>query len=199
VIAIIGSVGSSFEGMAGAPPIPRRLTDPTRLAELIAETVPGGDPAALPVEAPEWAEPRECVVNVEKMATENGGQVVHGWNLLETLPDVLMEAEFHSVWRDPAGILHDVTPVEFGLLEPWRTFVADPLLEYEGRQIDNVRIALRDDQLVHSHIRIQERKFAALNEGELADSHGPIAATPELLDLFGREQRLGVKILARYY
>jgi hypothetical protein len=198
VIAFTGSVGGSFEAWLASSD-PTTIDHATRLAELIAETVPGGDAAALPVEAPEWAEPRECVVNVERMVAENGGQVVHGWNLMETLPDVLMEGEFHSVWRDPAGVLHDVTPVEFGLLEPWRTFVADPSLEYEGRQIDNVRIALRDDQLIHSHIRIQERKFAALNEGELANYHGPIAATPKLLDLSEREQRLGAKILARYY
>jgi hypothetical protein len=185
--------------MAAAPPIPRRLTDPARLAELIGQAVPGGVPGALPVEAPDWAEPRECVVNVERMVTENGGEVVHGWNLMEMLPDVLMEAEFHSVWCDPDGVLHDVTPTEFALLEPWRTFVADASLQYEGRQIDNIRVALRDDRLIQSHIRIQEKKFAALNEGELADYHGLIAATPKLEDLFKREQRFMAKMIERYY
>jgi hypothetical protein len=180
------------------PPLPRPVTDRERLQELIDEVVPGGAAITVAVAAPTWAAPMECVVNVARAVEEGGGEAANGWNLIESFPDVLMEAEFHSLWRAPDGSLHDVTPKE-PILEQRTVFLPDPSLAYEGRQIDNVRVPLIDDQLVRSHVRIQEKKFAALNEGELAHSHGLIAADPKLKRILAQEERFLMKIYQRYY
>jgi len=42
---------------------------------------------------------------------EQGGAVQHGWALWEW-PRVMVEAEFHAVWRSPDGSRLDVTPRE---------------------------------------------------------------------------------------
>jgi hypothetical protein len=181
------------------PPLPRPVTDPERLQELIDKVVPGGAATTVAVAAPTWAAPTECVVNVARAVEEGGGEAVNGWNLIETLPGVLMEAEFHSLWRAPDGSLHDVTPKELPMLDQHTVFLADPSLKYEGRQIDNVRVPLVDDQLIRSHISIQKKKFAALNEGQLAGYHGTVAIDAKLKKILEREERFVTKIFQRYY
>jgi hypothetical protein len=182
-----------------APPLPRPLLDPARLDELVKKVVPGTKALILRTDAPTWAEPRECFVNVSEMIKKDGGEQVLGWSLFESLPDVLMEAEFHSVWRDRNGTLHDVTPKEHPALDPRTVFLPDPSLVYEGQQIDNHRVPLQDAQLIRSHIKIQEKKFATLNEGDLATYHGPVQATPQLVKLLDQEQRFLAKLFQRYY
>src|ERR1700749_5052481 len=118
--------------MSSMPPLPRPVTDPECLQELIDEVVPGGTAITIGVEAPTSAAPRDCVVNVAKAVEDEGGEAVHGWNLIETFPDVLMEAEYHSLWRAPDGSLHDITPKELPMLEPRTVFLPDPSLAYEG-------------------------------------------------------------------
>lgn len=182
------------------PPLPRPLTDPVRLENLIEHVAPGGAVITLEVDPPHWAQPMECIGNVTKAIEQaGGGEAVYGWSLWETFPDLLMEAELHSLWRDQEGTLHDVTPKELPLLEPRTVFLPDPSLRYEGRQIENIRVPLVDDQLIRSLIRIKERKFAAFNEGELANYHGPVVATPELNRVRELEDRFMAKAYARYY
>ncbi len=181
------------------PPLPRPLLDPARLDELVEELVPGAQALVLRTEASAWAKPRECFINVDEMVKKDGGEQVLGWSLIESLPDVLMEAEFHSVWRDHEGALHDVTPKEYQTLDPRTVFLPDPSLVYKGQQIDNHRVPLQGDQLIRSHIRIQEKKFAVLNEGDLATYHGPVQATPLLVKLLDQEQRFMAKLFQRYY
>ncbi len=57
------------------------------------------------------------------MVSKNGGTRVHGWALW--LFDTIIVADFHSVWADEKGTLHDVTPPRIGnrIL-----FVRDPTL-----------------------------------------------------------------------
>jgi hypothetical protein len=115
----------------------------------------------------------DCFPNVEKIIAAHGGGIQHGWLLWETLPGLMLSAEFHAVWVDKQGMLREVTPKEL----PFEriAFLPDPVRRYEGRQVNNVRVALKDDPLIHQFIDYEERKFRMMNEGELADYHGQVS------------------------
>lgn len=182
-------------------PMPRPLTDEAKVDELCGQLVPGGRPDTLEVRAPTGMQPLDCIGNVEKMIEQHGGKAVYGWSLLETLPDVMMEAEFHAVWRGQKGLVRDVTPKQFPAMEPITVFLVDPDLSYEGQQIDNVRMPLRDEQLVRSFIRTAERKFQTWNRGDLASYHGDMRGqiTPEMERIEQQQERFLKKIAERYY
>jgi hypothetical protein len=179
-------------------PLPQPATDTPAVRELCARLVPDEIPVSLKIDAPPWARPRECVTNVASVIEVHGGSGEHGWKLQETLPGVLLEAEFHVVWVDADGDRHDVTPAEVPLVTH-STFLPDPALVYEGRQIDNVRVALHDDPLIDDYIATWEELFAVMNRGELADYHGPVELTPEMRAIQTRSQDLEMKLLRKYY
>lgn len=77
-------------------------------------TTPGGF-------APEIA---QCHINVWAHWKRNpGGSVVTGWVIWQAKAARFIEAEFHSVWCDPTGVLLDVTPRKDG--ERFVLFVRD--------------------------------------------------------------------------
>ncbi len=184
--------------MLATPPFPRPVVDSSEVRELCGRLVPGEIPVILQVDAPAWAEPNECTSNVARVIESHGGGLEYGWQLWETLPGVMVEAEFHAVWIDDAGRRHDVTPKELpGITEI--VFLPDADLVYEGRQIDNVRVPLRDDKLIRGFIRAAEDFYEVTNRGELAAYHGPLRFTPEMQAIAARRQRLELAILNRYY
>lgn len=182
-------------------PLPRPLTDGPNAEALCDQLVPGARAETLDVDAPVGMQALDCVGNVRRMIEQCGGVAVYGWSLMETLPGVMMEAEFHAVWRKPDGSLQDVTPKQFPAMEPITIFLADSSLVYRGQQIDSVRVPLRDEQLVHSFIRTAERRFEAWNRGELASYHGDMAGriTPEMMRIEEQQGRFLKKIAQRYY
>lgn len=95
-----------------------------------------------------------------------------GWQLWEW-PHVLVEAEFHAVWVSPQGEMIDITPKAAGEIQI--LFVPDENLRYEGRAIDNVRQALRDDQVIRHFIRASEAIVKVLNKGERASEYGHVS------------------------
>ena len=110
----------------------------------------------------------------------------------------MIEAEFHAVWVDPDGNYRDVTPKEMPGIKQI-LFLPDPALVYGGRQIDNVRVPLRDDALIKDFIKAAEQYYEATNRGELADYHGPMALSPEMRTLMGRLLKLQELIVQTYY
>ena len=70
-----------------------------------------------------------CHVSAKHMASKNGGSRVHGWALWlfeGASPDeTIIVGDFHSVWADAKGTLHDVTPPKMGNCI---LFVRDPTL-----------------------------------------------------------------------
>lgn len=114
----------------------------------------------------------DCFESVDAYVRQNGGERVLGWVLWE-IPAVLLEAEFHAVWRSPRdGQLIDLNLREFRF--PCIHFLPDPERMYEGRQVDNMRRALCDDPKLKQFIYLKGRQFALLNAGELAKQHGAI-------------------------
>ncbi len=116
----------------------------------------------------------------------------YGWTIWY-LPGVLMEAEFHAVWLSSDGDYLDVSPHPIHLHPERILFLPDPNTAYRGRQIDNVRIPLSKDPKVREFKRHNEEKFRLLNEGELADQHGPVTV-PQLRPILRRLAELAADL-----
>lgn len=112
------------------------------------------------------AEVNDCFNVVRRHVRDEGGSICYGWEIWEW-PGLMIEAEFHAVWQDESGDLHDLTP------KPLSTerilFLADPKRTYEGRQVNNVRRALTEHADVRSFIEATEAEFEFLNRGARAE------------------------------
>lgn len=97
--------------------------------ELCGMVVPEQVPVYLPVEAARWSQLNECFPNVQRMIQEQGGQQINGWAIWQW-ENILVEAEAHSVWRNPEGGLVDITPHDNGEREI--LFLHDARMVYSG-------------------------------------------------------------------
>jgi SEC-C motif len=128
---------------------PARI-DPS-VRRLIESLAPGRQARYLDVRPEPDAAIDGCFSNVRTKSERDGGRMLCGWQLWEW-PRVLIEAEFHAVWLSPDGKMEEITPKRHG--ETSVLFVPDERRGYEGKVVDNVRVALDDDQLVHHFIRV---------------------------------------------
>lgn len=179
-----------------APTItPSRISPP--IASLCGELVQSGSPLFVPVVPAPGAQYKECFQAVNRQVEEYGGFVLYGWRIWEWR-DVLIEAEFHAVWKDPKGSLLDVAPVPSG--EESILFLPDPNRQYEGRQVNNIRRPLRDDPVVVEFIRASDAEFRLLNRGDRAAQHGEIrligAEAAELVAIQRSKAEAGKRLLA---
>jgi hypothetical protein len=154
----------------------------------------GSTPIRVPYEAMPKAVERDCYGNVTKKIEASGGSMQTGWHIVEGLPGVLLEAEFHAVWIDAEGNYHDVTPRSPEVEEI--LFLPDKVRKYNGKQINNVRVPLQDDPLISEYIANEDRIFEAMNAGGLADRHGEILIDRSLIE---RRETLGASIYEKYY
>lgn len=153
----------------------------SRAVRRLIETVtPGGKAVYLTVQPGANAVVNECFPNVEAQVARAGGRMLCGWQLWEW-PHVLIEAEFHAVWRSPDGEMVDVTPKPHG--EDRILFVPDERRRYEGIAIDNVRMPLRDDELIRHFIRASEAVVQVLNRGERAFQYGQVSVPAHEIEL----------------
>ena len=108
----------------------------------------------------------ECVVAADAQVREYGGAAVHGWAIWEH-PKVLLEAEFHAVWRDRQHRLLDVvgrgTDTRSRIL-----FVPDPIRRYQGTPVDTVRHPLVADPRMDELLRASEEIYEMWNGGDRA-------------------------------
>jgi hypothetical protein len=140
---------------------------------------------------------QDCYNNVEKAIQIAGGAVQYGWQIWETLPGLMIEAEFHAIWVDQEGKFHDVTPKPYGINRI--LFLPDDTKKYEGRQINNIRMSLSDDPLVTEFIEISNDYFAQTNKGLFASFHGYFLPGKELKRIISRKKELEREIMAKYY
>jgi hypothetical protein len=89
---------------------PRSPADTPQVRAFCRSLLPGGELMRVPVNPPGWAEPEYCTDNVRMMIERHGGRAQSGWRIMESLPHVLLEAEFHVIWISPDGEALDVTP-----------------------------------------------------------------------------------------
>lgn len=113
----------------------------------------------------------DCFANVEMVAKARGGKRVLGWAIWE-LPQVYGEAEFHAVWQDPKGNLYDVNPRQYPAKRV--LFLEDPSAIYEGRRVDNIRIAISEKAGVRNFLDACRDEFELINQGDRAGIHGMV-------------------------
>lgn len=148
--------------------------DSSYVASLCQELAPSMNPLVVDCDPDNDAPGNDCFVQVDDCVLRQGGERVIGWALWE-MPNTMLEAEFHAVWRRPDGKLIDLNSREFSFHHIH--FLPDPNRAYEGRQVDNVRRALCNDAKLKQFIYLKGRQFALMNAGELAKHHGAIDRT----------------------
>ncbi len=168
------------------------------IVALCKQLVPNGKPVYLNIEVMNGAIENECYENIAYMIKNKGGSIQYGWQIWETLPNLMAAAEFHAVWIDKESILHDVTPKSLPGIKQI-LFLPDPSRKYSGRQIDNVRIPLQDEPLVKQFIENRKKYFEVTNRGALADYHGKLIETPEMKNLIKEENEILLKIIQKFY
>lgn len=126
---------------------------------------PESTPFYIAVTAEVKDRPVECVWNVRRRIDSDGGEAVLGWKIWEWY-GVMIESEFHMLWRMSDGRLMDVTP---NVIPAERVlFLPDPSLTYTEAQVNNVRRPLIDDKRVVEFIALADEKFRIHNAGDRA-------------------------------
>ena len=143
------------------------LTTPRMLAphvlDFCVKVSPNQQPIYLPAVPPELGElPLECFENSRLRAERHGGEIVHGWVIWEW-PRVMIEGEFHAVWRQKDGHLVDVTPRKDA--EKKILFLPQPSRAYEEMRVDNVRSSLSSDPAVTEYIAAAEEFYRVRTRG----------------------------------
>ena len=151
--------------------------------ELVADT----EPEFLAVAPVSNADVNDCFPVVERYVRDHGGSICYGWQIWEW-SGVMVEAEFHAVWRSPTGELRDITPKQVSISQI--LFLPDPSRQYEGRQVPNLRKSLSPDQRVAEFIARCEEEFEFMNRGERATQYGELELSPqEVRELAAIQQR----------
>ncbi|MFC1615215.1 zinc chelation protein SecC [Patescibacteria group bacterium] len=182
-------------------PYPKVASDTMpNIIDLCKKLAPNNQPIYLNIEIINGAIENECYKNVESQIKNQGGSIQYGWQIWETIPDLMAEAEFHAVWVDNNGKFHDLTPKSLQGIDRI-LFLPDSVRKYSDRQIDNVRISLQDDDLIKKFIENAEKCFKAINRGELASYHGYIVADAdsEIQKLMKEKEELLIKIIQKFF
>lgn len=163
---------------------PARIDPAVR--RLIDIVTPGGCPRYLEVRPEPGATVNGCFSNVRARCARHGGRMLCGWQLWEW-PRVLVEAEFHAVWLSPQGEMVEITPKPHG--ETSILFVPDEQHGYDGRVVDNVRMALHEDQLIEHFIRVSRAIVQVMVGSGRASRHGRAWIPAEQIAPLRRTQR----------
>lgn len=118
----------------------------------------------------------ECIHNVYKKVSKDGGSVVYGWRFCEY--SYMIEGEFHAVWRNPEGLLVDITPDETDSHDQI-LFAIDSAKTFDGKRTDNFRLNTTTNPLVDDIIEIERAKFRFTDKIEEVDEEGRIIFNPE--------------------
>jgi len=137
----------------------------------------------------------ECFSIVPKHIISHGGEQKFGWSIWHWRK-VFIEAEFHSIWKRPDGTLIDITPK----LLPFNQilFLPDPHRRYEGRQIDNIREPISNDQLVKEFIALAEERHREMNKGDLADQHGLVIVSRRVEEIDYQMKQIGFALVEKF-
>lgn len=139
------------------------------------------------------AQVNECFPAVEKMVSINQGAMCLGWQIWKT--SLLVEAEFHAVWRSPQGELIDITPKPIKLQNI--LFLPMPHAIYDGAQVDNVRLNITGNNIVDDFITACEAIFKIENKGERAYQYElHLTGMEEKIHAFLQELRVHLEVMA---
>lgn len=142
--------------------VPPSITDEVK--KFCAE-ISSDSPLYLEIQKEENALIEECFPNVQRKVEQNGGKIVYGWKIW-IIPNMFIEAEFHSVWESEHGNLVDITPNRSG--EDKILFLRDSRMEYCDKQVNNIRKNLSNNRLIDDYISINNALYHFTNCGELS-------------------------------
>lgn len=155
--------------------IPSEITDDIR--ELCNEISPGTNPVFILYKPEQFAQMYDCFPSVENKIKKDGGSCQYGWQIWKT-GVLLIEAEFHAVWKSESGELIDITPKELNSQKI--LFLADNSRKYEGKQVKNIMKNISGNALIDDHIRIWEAIYYMENKDDRAYKHGLVLSRSEL-------------------
>lgn len=185
-----------------SPPIPRVPKPDSPAVAKILKTI-GTDtaPVSLKIEAVADGDPTDCFANVSRVIEQRGGSAAYGWKIWETLPGVMIEGEFHAVWVDGQGTIHEVSPSApiLGQGISGVLFLPDPKMTDDGSQVDNVRVALVSDPLIDRFIANAESRYQYMNSGGLEGQFGLVVMDPALAVIQDLHEELSNDIVTKYY
>ncbi|OWG13090.1 hypothetical protein KDK82_5597 [Delftia sp. K82] len=164
---------------------PKEVTKYIR--ELCTRIGATSEPMFLPVHTRKDSILGDCFNDVNRQIAEFGGDAVHGWQLWEW-PGIMVEAEFHGIWRSPNGELLDISLKGEG--EETVLFVPDPSRKFNGSRVDNVRHAIGKNPKIRTFIQNQNR-FFKLYKAMHGDVVGEVILRNELAELWEQQQLLG--------
>ena len=109
--------------------VPREITD--EIKQLLSRVGVSESPEYVPCKPNSSAPQNECFPLVEAKVEAEGGELILGWQIWQG--QLLVEAEFHAVWKTPSGEYIDITPkpMPFDKI----LFVVDHNAAYEGKQV----------------------------------------------------------------
>ncbi len=122
------------------------------------------DPIYLDIIPEPYSRVVECFPSVKEKIKKDGGSLELGGQIWKS--EILVEAEFHAVWKSPDGELRDITPKQIDI--PKILFLPDPRAKYIGSQVDNIRINITKNRLVDDFIEISKAIFRIVNKGNRA-------------------------------
>lgn len=107
-----------------------------------------------------YAEQLKCFNNVESKIQKDGGSIQYGRAIWEW-KNVLLQAEFHVVWKSSDGELIDITPQD-----TWQSrrilFLPDNSITWTGKVVDNIRLPLNDSIKLKEFVRLSELIYKAI-------------------------------------
>lgn len=125
------------------------------------------EPIEIFCELEEDAKALDCFNIVMAKVKTYGGKMILGWQVWQT--NLLMEAEAHAVWEDEDGKLHDISPKSHHIPFPKIMFIEDSRMNYEGKQIQSIRLNITNNGVVDDLIIASKFFFYLQNKGERAN------------------------------
>lgn len=123
------------------------------------------EPLYIDVTPEPYAEVKECFSAVSQKIDKDGGSSQLGWEIWQ-IPGIMIEAEFHAVWKSPKGKLLDITPKSRPIDKI--LFIPDRNSKYDGAQRNNVRLNVSGKRLVDDYIRTSDAIHHLMNKGRRA-------------------------------
>jgi uncharacterized protein YchJ len=148
------------------------------LIKLLPET---NTPKIIPVYVEPSADINFCFQNVEKQVDNFGGLQIFGWKIWKH--NFMIEAEFHSIWKNKSDELVDITPQIDNAKQI--LFIQDNKTKYNGQQIDNIRLRTINNKLVDDYIELAKAKYALMNRGERANQNGLVELEEKEAKIYG--------------
>jgi hypothetical protein len=165
-----------------------------KITDFCAKISPGSIPVFLSTEHVHGAKALNCFENVNNYVKLKGGDIQYGWLIWEW-PNVMIEAEFHAVWKPYEGKLVDITPNDTIKV----LFLPDNKMGYERKQVNNIRKALRNDKLIRRYIKSSNKLFAVMNKGNLAGYVGELELTPHMKEMHIQNHKIFLELIKQEY